>query len=426
MGNGGLVDHPRTVLAERLGATRARTLALYAPLAHEHLVNQPDPLLSPPLWDLGHIAAYEELWLARRVGGHPPLHPELEDVYDASETPRRERGTAVILDERAARRYLDLVRDRSLAALAACDLVDGDDPLTREGFVFEMVAEHEAQHTETVLQALQMLPPGGYRPAGGRALPEAAPCERARCWVEVPEGPFLMGAPGAAFAYDCERPCHERHLPAFLIARDPVSVGEHLAFMEDDGYARPELWTAEGWEWREREGVEAPLYWERDGAGGWLARAFDVVAPVDPDRVLCHVSAHEADAHARWAGARLPTEAEWERAARGAPADAARANLDQLGFGTSAVGAYPPAPGGCRHLMGDVWEWTSDVFAGYPGFRAFPYREYAEVFFGAGYRVLRGGSWATQPIAARTSFRNWDLPQRRQIFSGLRLAKDLA
>ena len=426
MGNGRRVDHLGTVLAQRLDATRARTLALFAPLPHEHLVGQPDVLLSPPLWDLGHIAAYEELWLARRLGGHAPLHPELEDVYDASETPRRERGTAAILDESAARRYLDLVRGRSLEALAACDLTTGDDPLMREGFAFEMVAEHEAQHTETVLQALQMLPAGAYRPSGRRVLPSpAAPVPRSRFWVEVPEGPFLMGAEGTGFAYDCERPAHERHLPAFLIARDPVSVREHLAFMDDDGYARPELWTSEGWAWREAEGVEAPLYWQRDGGGAWLVREFDELAPVDPERVLCHVSAHEADAHARWAGARLPTEAEWERAAQGASADPGSANLDQLGFGTSAVGAYPSAPGGCRHILGDVWEWTSDAFDGYPGFRAFPYREYAEVFFGMGYRVLRGGSWATQPIAARTSFRNWDLPQRRQIFSGLRLAKDL-
>ncbi len=139
---------------------------------------------------------------------------------------------------------------------------------------------------------------------------------------------------------------------------------------------------------------------------------------------MCHVSAHEADAFARWAGCRLPTEAEWERAAAGASATAEAANLDQLAFGTAPRGAYPALASGCRQMIGDVWEWTSTTFAGYPGFRAFPYREYAEVFFGDGYRVLRGGSWATQPIAARATFRNWDLPERRQIFSGLRLARD--
>jgi iron(II)-dependent oxidoreductase len=212
----------------------------------------------------------------------------------------------------------------------------------------------------------------------------------------------------------------------FMIARDPVSAGDHLAFIADGGYSRRELWTDEGWAWREAEGAEAPLYWERDGEGGWLERRFDEVAPVDPSLPLCHVSAHEADAHARWAGARLPTEIERECAAQGAPAGEGGANVDQLGFRPAPVGAYPEAPSGCRGMLGDVWEWTASAFEAYPGFRAFPYPEYAEVFFGPRYRVLRGGSWATQAVAARPSFRNWDLPERRQIFSGLRLARDLA
>jgi gamma-glutamyl hercynylcysteine S-oxide synthase len=412
-----------TALAERLEATRARTRELLAPLSPEDLARQHSPILSPPLWDLGHIAAYEELWLVRRLTGAASLHPELEDVYDAFETPRSKRSEAPILGERAALRYLDEVRARALDVLAGADLSEDADPLTARGFVFDMVAQHEAQHTETVLQCLQMLPAGRYAPAGRRPLP--APAGPAGRWVEVPGGAFEMGARGAGFAYDCERPAHRREVAAFEMARDPVTCGEHLAFMADGGYARPQLWTAAGWEWREANAVEAPLYWKRDGEGGWLERRFDRREPVDPERALCHVSAHEADAHAAWAGARLPTEAEWELAAQGAPAAAGAANLDQLAFEPAARGAYDPAPSGCRGMIGDVWEWTSTAFDGYPGFRAFPYPEYAEVFFGARYRVLRGGSWATQPIAARISFRNWDLPERRQIFSGLRLARDL-
>jgi gamma-glutamyl hercynylcysteine S-oxide synthase len=207
--------------------------------------------------------------------------------------------------------------------------------------------------------------------------------------------------------------------------RDPVTNGEHLAFMGDGGYARRELWTGEGWRWRERTRAEAPLYWTRDGAGGWAVRRFDRTASVEPDMPVCHVSAHEAEAHARWAGARLPTEAEWECAAAGHGDGPAQANLDQLTFGTAPRGAYAAgSAAGCRQMLGDVWEWTATPFGGYPGFRAFPYREYAEVFFGGPYRVLRGGSWATQRIAARVTFRNWDRPERRQIFSGFRLAWD--
>lgn len=417
------VDVRRHALAGRLEATRRRTLELFAPLPHEHLVAQPAPILSPPLWDLGHVAAYEELWLCRRIGGADALHPELDDVYDAFETPRSRRGDAPILDHRAALGFLDAVRAGALAVLERCDL-DGDDPLTTDGFAFDMVAQHEAQHAETVLQALQTLPAGAYVPPARRRPATAPPGADPGGWVEVPGGEFTMGAPDGGFAYDCERPRHARRVDAVLMGRDPVTNAAHLAFMSDGGYSRPELWTEEGWAWRCAEGVEAPLHWERDGEGGWLTRSFDRVAAVDPSLPLCHVSAHEADAHARWAGGRLPTEAEWERAAAGAVTEGA--NLGQTAFATTPAGAAPAAPSGCRGMLGDVWEWTASTFAGYPGFRAFPYREYAEVFFGDGHRVLRGGSWATQPIAARVSFRNWDLPQRRQIFAGLRLARDVA
>jgi len=417
------MDALGTVLADRLEGTRLRTIDLFAPLPEEHLVGQPSPLLSPPVWDLGHIAAYEELWLVRRVGRGPALHPELDDVYDAFETPRLSRGTAPVLPPHEARHFLREVRLRSLEVLERSDLSPEADPLTAGGFVFEMVVEHEAQHTETVLQALQMLPAGAYRPPAGRPLPAGGD---GGGWVTIPAGVFCMGSAGAGFAYDCERPCHMRAVAGFLIARDPVTAGEHLEFIADGGYRRRELWTDAGWAWRESERAEAPLYWERDGEGGWLERRLGEVAPVDASRPLCHVSAHEADAHARWAGARLPTEVEWERAAQNAPVGDDVANLGQLGFGPAPVGSYPAAPSGCRQMIGDVWEWTSSAFAGYPGFRAFPYREYAEVFFGPRYRVLRGGSWATQAVAARPSFRNWDLSERRQIFSGLRLARDLS
>ncbi|MGD9573649.1 MAG: ergothioneine biosynthesis protein EgtB [Thermoleophilia bacterium] len=415
----------KEAVAGRLGDTRRRTLELFAPLPHEHLVAQPCGILSPPLWDLGHIAAYEELWIAGRVAGRPSLHPDLLAVYDAAETPRAERGDAPILSEDDARAYLGAVRDVSLAVLDAADL-DAGDPLLGDGFVFDLAAQHEAQHAETVLQAFQMLPAGAYRPAAPSPAPEVAAPVAGDPWIEVPGGSFAMGAADGGFAYDCERPRHERGVAPFRIARDPVTNAAWLAFMADDGYGRPELWSEEGWRWRLGERAEAPLYWERDGEGGWLARAFDRRDPVDPALPVCHVSAHEADAHARWAGARLPTEPEWERAAAGAPSGPGQATLGATAFAPAPAGAAAAAPSGCRGMLGDVWEWTASPFTGYPGFRAFPYREYAEVFFGPSYRVLRGGSWATQPVAARPTFRNWDLPQRRQIFAGLRLAADAA
>lgn len=426
-----------TILAEQLSAVRERTFELYAPLSDVDLGRTPDPIMSPPIWDLGHIAAYEELWLACTLSGGQSRYPELQRGYDAFETPRAERTQIALLDADECRAYLDEVRARSLDVLARADLDPEGPPLTADGFAFEMVAQHEAQHTETVLQTLQMFTDGTYRPERRYPRPMAGVADDAR--VIVPGGSFAVGADAIGFSYDCERPRHERTLDAFALDRLPVSNARHMEFMADGGYARPELWSVAGWQWRVRNAIDAPLYWQRDG-DRWVVRTFDQIGPVDPAQPVSHVSWFEADAHARWAGGRLPTETEWERAAAGDPDRPAvtrypwgdvfvegRANLDQLMFGTAPVGAYAEgaATTGCIQMIGDVWEWTSTPFDRYPGFAPFPYPEYAEVFFGDRYRVLRGGSWATQPVAVRTSFRNWDLPERRQIFSGFRIAWSL-
>ena len=410
-------------LAERLEGTRRRTLALYAPLDQDAVSRAPDPIMSPPVWDLGHIGAYEELWLVRRLMGGEALHPELDAVYDAFETPRAARADVEILPEPECRRFLDAVRARTLDALDRAELADDAPPLTARGFVFDMVAVHEAQHTETVLQGLQMLPAGGYLPPRGASSDPPRPERTAPSRLRIPGGAHAIGTDGAEeFAYDCERPAHRHELAPFLIARHAVTETEWLEFVRDRGYARPALWSAAGWRWRDATAAEAPAYWSRDGEGGWTVRRFECSAPPSDARAVCHVSAHEADAFVRWAGARLPSEAEWEVAARRSRAGERPGRIDQLDFG-SGLGA-PGPDSACAGMIGDVWEWTSSDFDAYPGFRAFPYREYAEVFFGGGYRVLRGGSWATQPAAVSIAFRNWDLPQRRQIFSGLRLAWD--
>jgi iron(II)-dependent oxidoreductase len=424
-------------LEERLDRVRRRTCLLYESIDTELAARAAQPYMSPPVWDLGHIAAYEELWLVERLGRGTSLHPDLQSAYDAFETPRAARTTVSLLDLDGCRRYLDAVRERSLASLHDADLSEDGPVLTRAGEVFEMVVEHEAQHTETVLQALKLLPPGTYRAPQRPPTPPAAGGSEER--VLVGGAIAVIGANGCGFAYDCERPHHVREVGDVWLDRFPVTNGRHLAFIEDGGYRRSELWSDEGWRWREQNGVDSPLYWENRGADGWVGSDFDGLVPVDPALPVCHVSYYEAEAHARWAGARLPTELEWERAAAWdgararvmpwgeAPAEG-RANLDQLAFGPAPVGAYPEgaAACGCEQMAGDVWEWTSTELHGYPGFRAFPYPEYSQVFFGGGYRVLRGGSWATQPVAIRNSFRNWDHPHRRQIFSGFRLARDLA
>lgn len=421
-----------TDIAHRLNITRGRTLDLYAPLGADLALQAPAPFMSPPVWDLGHIAAYEELWLVERLTGRPSQHPELQQVYDAFETPRAMRTDVPLLGVSECHDYLADTRERALDALDSVDLDDDASPLTYAGAVFEMVVQHEAQHTETVLQTLKLFPCGTYRPPGRRGAPHGACCGAQP--VTISGGVFEMGAAGPGFAYDCERPRHEREVGPFLLDRLPVSNGRHLEFIDDGGYSRPELWSDDGWRWRENEAAEAPLYWKKDGSE-WVVDDYEGVVHVDPDLPVCHISWFEADAHARWAGGRLPTEAEWEFAAGAGAAlpwgddwSPERANLDQLAFGPNPVGGHPTgaSPWGCEQMIGDVWEWTATPFAPYPGFRAFPYPEYSEVFFGGDYRVLRGGSWATQPSAARVSFRNWDHPYRRQIFAGIRIAWDVA
>ncbi|MGH7719069.1 MAG: SUMF1/EgtB/PvdO family nonheme iron enzyme, partial [Gemmatimonadaceae bacterium] len=240
-------------------------------------------------------------------------------------------------------------------------------------------------------------------------------------------------------SYDNERPVHLVALRPFWIDRTAVTEGEYLAFVEQGGYSRRELWSEEGWQWLRQTQVEAPKYWAHQG-GEWTTRVMDRTRPLDPLRPVCHVCYHEALAFATFAGKRLPTESEWEAAASWDPETGAKrlypwgddaprhddANLDQLAFDTAPAGAYlrNVSPIGCYGMIGDVWEWTSSDFGGYPGYASFPYREYSEVFFGTEYKVLRGGSWATRPGAVRNTFRNWDYPIRRQIFSGFRCARD--
>jgi iron(II)-dependent oxidoreductase len=247
-----------------------------------------------------------------------------------------------------------------------------------------------------------------------------------------------MGTSDDPWAYDNERPAHLVELPAYYIDVEPVTNAEYIAFMEAGGYDEPRYWTSKGWQWRNESGHRAPAFWTRDG-GVWVRRRFARTEPVPLREPVQHVSWYEADAYARWAGKRLPTEAEWEKAARWDPNalrsrrypwgdvyEEGRANLGQNMLKPAEAGAYENGASayGVRRLVGDVWEWTSSDFHGYPGFRSFPYKEYSEVFFGPEYKVLRGGSWATHPLAVRGTFRNWDYPIRRQIFAGFRCARD--
>lgn len=432
---------PRPELIRLLQDARHRTLELITPLSEVQVTRQHSPLMSPIAWDLGHVANQEEQWIRR---AHPSAvdrshGPRVRDrVYDAMATPRARRGELPLLTPAEALRYLDTVRRETLRRLALTSWTSTD-PLLADGFVHRMLAQHEAQHAETMLQAIQVMPDLVYEPPR-RTLPPSARAPRVGETALVPAGAFEMGTDARRWSLDNERPMHDVWVDRFRIDLYPTTNGEYLRFVEDGGYERPALWSELGRAWLAESRARHPGQWLRLSDGSWWERAFGQITPLVLDQPVVHVCWFEADAYARWAGKRLPTEAEWEKAAswdleRGtkrvypwgdAWPTAEHANLDQATFRPAAVGAYPDGRGyfGCHQMLGDVWEWTASDFEPYPGFEPFPYREYSEAHFGQGYKVLRGGSWATNPVAIRNTFRNWDLPERRQIFAGFRCAAD--
>lgn len=416
-----------------LGRARDRILTVVGEVTDASLRRQWMPILSPMVWDLAHVGNYEDLWLVRALTGERVSDPRMDAIYDAFRNPRDRRSTSPLLGPDAARRYIADVRARSLDAIAAGMLdpatAEGEDALRRDRFVVGLIVQHEHQHAETILQARQAMgtagPPLGHVVDAGWADADDG-AGTSSPWLRHPGGEVAIGS-DAPWAYDNERPRHRVALAPFRIARSTVTCGQWTDFIRDGGYARSGLWSEDGWRWRCDEEVRAPLHWSASGDGGWTLVRFGRVVDVDPDEPVQHVSWFEADAYARWAEARLPTELEWEAAAAGTPSppgDEANAGTQsdgpvadrRLGRAVSAIG--------CRSMLGNVWEWTASTFGPWPGFRVFPYAEYSQVFFGGPYRVLRGGSWATDPAVCRTTFRNWDLPRRRQLFCGVRLAME--
>ncbi|MBW5250770.1 ergothioneine biosynthesis protein EgtB [Streptomyces poriferorum] len=434
-----VVQDPEALRQRALAAlltARERTGILTDSVDDHELTAQHSPLMSPLVWDLAHIGNQEELWLLRGVAGREAMRPEIDGLYDAFEHPRATRPSLPLLAPAEARSYASEVRGRALDVLESTPL--GDRPLVRSGFVFGMIAQHEQQHDETMLITHQLRsgPAVLTAPEPPRAAGAATPPPE----VLVPGGPFTMGTSTEPWALDNERPAHRREVPGFFIDTAPVTCGAYRAFIEDGGYTQRRWWQPGGWAMVRDHELTAPLFWHRD-AGQWLRRRFGVTEPVPADEPVLHVSWYEADAYARWAGRRLPSEAEWEKAARHDPASGRsrrypwgdedptpeRANLGQRHLRPAPAGAYAAgrAPSGAGQLIGDVWEWTSSDFLPYPGFAPFPYREYSEVFFGPEHKVLRGGSFAVDAVACRGTFRNWDLPVRRQIFAGFRTARDM-
>ena len=422
-------------IASLLTDARDRTLLLISRLSDEDLHQQHDPLMSPIIWDVGHIAHFEELWLTQNLDG-PIEFTEMPGLYNPFEHPRATRASLALpsLSQMTAR--LEEIRTRVLDRLETVEF-DDRNPLLRDAYVYHMVLQHEYQHNETILQTLQLKKGEPFHAPRARTFPTRQSVRSDM--VSFPGGRVTIGTDDRSAAYDNERPRHHVDLRPFLIDRDPVTNGRYLEFIADGGYQRADLWSEGGRRWLAESGATAPKYWTRDG-DSWISRTMDLTRAVHPARPVCHVCYYEAEAFARWEGKRLPTEFEWEAAASWDPAsrqartypwgnakaDSQLANIDQLSFDTAPIGTFDRnvSPIGCHGMIGDVWEWTSSDFHGYPGFQSFPYKEYSEEFFGSDYKVLRGGSWATRSGAIRNTFRNWDYLIRRQIFSGFRCARD--
>ncbi|OLB76761.1 MAG: sulfatase-modifying factor 1 [Actinobacteria bacterium 13_2_20CM_2_71_6] len=427
------VEQLRAHIGAELERSRGRTTLLTDAVDGDDLTKQHSPLMSPLVWDLAHVGNQEELWLVRDVGGMEPVRCDIDNLYDAFKHPRGDRPALPLLPPEEARTYNRTVRDKVLDVLDRTPLSGG--PLVTDGFAFGMIVQHEQQHDETMLATHQL--------RAGPAVLSAPPPPPSRVAVRgevlVRVGTFSMGTSIEPWALDNERPAHDIDVASFFIDAAPVTNGEYADFVADGGYDQPRWWTPEGWRHRVEADLSAPMHWLRDG-DGWSRRRFGYVEPLPAGEPVVHVCFHEAKAYATWAGKRLPTEAEWEKAARydpetgrsrrypwgDEPPGPQHANLGQRHLSPAPVGAYPhgASPLGVHQLIGDVWEWVDTDFHPYPGFVAFPYREYSEVFFGPKFKMLRGGSFGTDPAACRGTFRNWDYPIRRQIFSGFRCARD--
>jgi iron(II)-dependent oxidoreductase len=424
-------------IALELTEARAGTLRIFDLAEESELRRSPGFGYRPIIWHLAHMGVFEAYWLLQKLCGQAPPDPAYERVFDPIRTPREESKD--LPTRREMEGYLRRVRGGVLEALDRFDFNTAD-PLKAGGYILQLVLEHERQHQETLCYLFQLLDPSKKTrpdapPPGGFDGTTAAAGET----VSITAGTFLMGAPRDSFAYDNERPAHEVFVPAFRIGRTPVTNGEYARFVEERGYERREFWTEEGWAWRAKEGWQCPLYWRRVG-GGWVERRMFEEGELKVEHPVTGVSWFEAEAYAKFAGRRLPTEAEWERAASwdissgvkrrhawgDEEPDDTRANFGRRFWGTTPVGSHPggASSAGCLDMTGNVWEWTSTPFEGFPGFEPFPYPEYSAEWFDGDHRVLKGGSWATSPSVLRTSFRNFFRRPFRLAFAGLRLAED--
>lgn len=427
-----------TEIAHALTDARARTLSLVADLTDEQLMGPRLAIVNPLLWEIGHVAWFQEKWVLRRRGNTGSARADADALYDSIAIPHDTRWDLPLPSRAETHAYMQEVLERILERVTTVSS-NGDDL-----YFYRLALFHEDMHDEAFTYTRQTLgyPRPRFTPVpdetlrgrtGGGPLPGD---------VQIPGGTFLLGAtPDLPFVFDNEKWAYPVEIQPFHIAHAPVTNDDFVSFVEDKGYLRREFWRAEGWRWREKVRAKHPVYWHRDPGGSWLRRSYDELVPLEPHQPVIHVNWYEAEAYCAWAGRRLPTEGEWEVAASGEPAAdgeglavrkrqfpwgddpifTGRANLDGYAGGCIDVAGLPDGDSafGCRQMLGNVWEWTSTEFGPYPGFVADPYKEYSEPWFGD-HKVLRGGCWVTRSRMIRNTWRNFYKPDRRDVLAGFR------
>jgi iron(II)-dependent oxidoreductase len=426
-----------TKLIAMLQNARARTYELVDDLDAEQLMGPKLGTINPLRWEIGHVAYFYEYFILRQLYGRESIlgNQQADSLYDSIAVAHDTRWDLPLLSMAKTKDYMQAVLD------SLCERLEG--PMTNEqdSFIYQFGVFHEDMHTEAFIWGRQTL---AY-PMPNFANAIDASVERNTGaypgYVEVPGGRFNLGAdPDAPFLFDNEKYAHEVEIQPFSIAKAAVTNAEFAEFIAAGGYKNDSCWSPEGLKWRQQNQATHPGYWLPDGKDKWLMRRFDQTIPLPACEPVIHVTWYEADAYCRWAGLRLPTEIEWEVAALGepdpagdlspnkrrypwgeSPPDADHANLDGRALGCVDVAAYANGDSafGCRQMLGNVWEWTSDTFQPYPGFSADAYHEYSSMLFGST-KVLRGGAWTSRGRMLHGTYRNFFEPDRWNIFSGFR------
>lgn len=424
------------ILVNALIDTRERELEVLDGLTRAQLVGEQDRKIEPPIWEMGHVGWFQEHWILRNLDKTEPIKPEAYQLYDSFNIPNSERWDLAFPSKEETLVYITDVLQRCINRLENRTLTEDD------VYFYKLAINHEDMHSETMVHIRQTLsyPKPLIQKTRTALLDVDLNFELQD--VSVPGGTFILGATrDMPFVLDNEKWGHEVEIRPFKISNTPVTTAQFEAFVNDNGYLQSQFWSEEGWAWREKAQASQPLYWRKEQDGSFCQLLFGEWEPLRPYHPMVNVNFYEAEAYCKWAGRRLPTEAEWELAASGIPTgdgagfqqekrwfpwgnqapDQGTANLDSAALGPIDVRALPDSDSlfGCRQMIGNLWEWTSGNFDAYPGFEIDPYDTYSAPSFGQ-QKVLRGGCWVTRSRVIRNTWRNFYTPDRNNIYAGFR------